>query len=72
MSYGDSEAVFRQRASEIGLSDDVCKSMTDEGIQTMAHLAFACNYSPGCQDEQPFIQLIKKLLKRDPNTIETI
>lgn len=71
MSYGDSEAVFRQRAAKIGLSDDVCKAMTDEGIKAMAHLAFACNFSPGCQHEQPFLQLVKKLLKREPSTIET-
>ena len=70
MSYGESAAVFSQRALEIGLTDANLKCLTDENITTMSRLAFCCNYTPG-QDEKPFIDLVKKLLKRDPNTLET-
>lgn len=70
MSFGDSEAVFSQRAVEIGLEDDVVKCLTDEGIKTMALFAFSCNFSPGAQDEKPFTDLIRKLLRRDTSTLE--
>ena len=70
MSYGESAAVFSQRALEIGLTDANLKCLTDENITTMSRFAFCCNYTPG-QDEKPFIDLVKKLLKRDPNTLET-
>ena len=70
MSFGDSEAIFSQRAREIGLADEAVKSLTDEGIRTMALFAFSCNFSPGASDERPFTDLIKKLLRRDPSTLE--
>ena len=70
MSFGDSEAVFSQRAVEIGLENDVVKCLTDEGIKTMALFAFSCNFAPGAQDEKPFTDLIRKLLRRDPSTLE--
>lgn len=70
MSFGDSEAVFSQRAREIGLEEPVVKCLTDEGIKTMALFAFSCNFSPGSQDEKPFTDLIRKLLQRDPSTLE--
>ena len=70
MSFGDSEAVFAQRAREIGLDDGAVKALTDEGIRTMALFAFSCNFAPGAADERPFTDLIKKLLHRDPSTLE--
>jgi hypothetical protein len=47
MSYGDSSAVFEQRALHMGLSADVLKQITDKGYKNMAMFAFSCNYSPG-------------------------
>eukprot|EP00435_Cladocopium_sp_Y103_P056490 s946_g19.t1 len=70
MSFGDSEAVFTQRAREIGLDEAAVKCLTDEGISTMALFAFSCNFSPGASDEKPFTDLIRKLLRRDPSTLE--
>ena len=70
MSFGDSEAVFKQRAGEIGLETDIVECLTNEGIKTMALFAFSCNFSPGSPDEKPFTDLIRKLLKRDPSTLE--
>ena len=70
MSYGDSEAVFTQRAKEIGLEADAVKALTDEGIKTMALFAFSCNFSPGSPDEKPLTDLVRKLMRRDPSTLE--
>lgn len=70
MSYGDSAAVFRQRAEEIGVTEAVLKSFTDEGLNTMATFAFSCNYAPGASDESAFVEMIKKTLKRDPTMLE--
>ena len=70
MSFGDSEAVFKQRAGEIGLENDVVECLTNEGIKTMALFAFSCNFSPGSPDEKPFADLIRKLLRRDPSSLE--
>eukprot|EP00435_Cladocopium_sp_Y103_P070387 s19_g35.t1 len=36
----------------------------------MALFAFSCNFSPGAADEKPFTDLIRKLLRRDPSTLE--
>ena len=70
MSYGDSTAVFKRRADEIGVSSDVFNALTAEGLTTMATFAFSCNYSPGASDEGAFMTLVKKVLKRDPSTLE--
>eukprot|EP00435_Cladocopium_sp_Y103_P075949 s164_g70.t1 len=70
MSFGDNEAVFTQRAREIGLDEAAVKCLIDEGIRTMALFAFSCNFSPGAADEKPFTDLIRKLLRRDPSTLE--
>ena len=70
MSFGDSRAVFEQRARNIGLSDAVIKLFTDASLDTMAKFAFACNYSPGGSDDKPFKDLLSKVLTRDPNLVE--
>ena len=70
MSFGDSKAVFEQRARNIGLTDAVIKLFTDASLDTMAKFAFACNYSPGGSDDKPFKDLISKVLSRDPNLVE--
>eukprot|EP00435_Cladocopium_sp_Y103_P072472 s116_g40.t1 len=55
---------------DLGLEDAAVKGLTDKGIKIMALFAFSCNFSPGAQDEKPFTDLIRKLLKRDPGTLE--
>lgn len=70
MSFGDSSAVFEQRSRAIGLSDDVIKGFKDNGLDTMAKLAFACNFSPGGSDDKPFKDLLTKVLGRDANLVE--
>ena len=61
MSYGDSTAVFEQRALHMGLSADVQKMIVDKGYKNMAMFAFSCNYSPGASTDKPFL---------DPNPAE--
>ena len=68
MSYGDSSAVFKQRAQEIGVSE--AEAFTDEGLNTMATFAFSCNYAPGASDEAAFVEMIKKTLAREPSMLE--
>ena len=45
MSYGDSSAVFEQRALHMGLSPEVLKQFVDKGFHNMALFAFSCNYA---------------------------
>ena len=70
MSFGDSAAVFAQRAKAIGLADDVFQKFKDENLDTMAKFAFACNYSPGASDDKSFKALVEKILGRDPSLVE--
>ena len=57
MSYGDSEAVFKQRALFMGLTPAVFEKLEAKGFTTMALFAFSCNYSPGASTGKPFLDL---------------
>jgi hypothetical protein len=70
MSFGDSKAVFEQRAKAIGLSEDVVTCFRDKSLDTMAKFAFGCNYSPGASDDKPFRELLAKVLGREPTLVE--
>ena len=70
MSAVDSHAVFKSRATAIGISDEVIELLKDCGLATMGKLAFASSYVPGSSDDAPFLDLIKKALKRDPTISE--
>ena len=70
MSFGDSKAVFEQRAKAIGLTDDVVNSFKNQSLDTMAKFAFGCSYSPGASDDKPLKDLITKVLSRDPTLVE--
>ena len=71
MSYGDSEAVFKQRALQMGLESGVFDLFVQKGYTTMARYAFSCNYSPGSSTDRPFIDMIKDVLGRDATALET-
>ena len=64
MSFGDSKAVFKQRAMAMGLG------MEEDGINIMATFAFAYNYAPGASSDAPLVEIIKKIIGRDPTTLE--
>ena len=42
MSFGDSKAVFKQRAMAMGMEEAVFRAFDRDGINTMATFAFAC------------------------------
>ena len=70
MSFGDSVAVFKQRATAIGLSDENYAKFRGENLDTMAKFAFACNYAPGASDDKAFQELMGKILGREPSLVE--
>lgn len=71
MAFAESSAVFASRAKEIGLAEDMVKTLAEAGIDSMATYAFACAFVPGNVDEKPFMEMLKKALKREPNLAET-
>ncbi|CAE7403501.1 unnamed protein product [Symbiodinium natans] len=71
MAFAESAAVFESRAREIGLSDDVFKALKEEGLDSMANFAFGCSHVPGSSNEDNFLSMLKKALKRDPSLAET-
>ena len=70
MSFGDSEAVFKQRALFMGLPDATFTLLKNKGYTTMALFAFSCNYAPGASSDAAFIDMIKDTLSRDPTAVE--
>ncbi len=70
MSYGDSKAVFKQRALFMGLTPAVFEKLEAKGFTTMALFAFSCNYSPGASTDKPFLDMIADTLGRDPSALE--
>ena len=70
MSYGDSTAVFEQRALHMGLESAVLKLIVDKGYKNMALFAFSCNYSPGASSDKPFLDMLNATLGRDPSATE--
>ena len=70
MSYGDSKAVFKQRALFMGLTPTVFEKLEAKGFTTMALFAFSCNYSPGASTDKPFLDMIANTLGRDPSALE--
>ncbi|CAL1143235.1 unnamed protein product [Cladocopium goreaui] len=70
MSYGDSSAVFEQRALHMGLEASVLKMFVDKGYKNMALFAFSCNYAPGAASDKPFVEMLQSTLGRDPNPSE--
>ena len=66
MSFGDSAAVFKARAADIGLTDDEFKKLEDQGLTTMASFAFCCHFNPSASDEKPLVDLVTKVLATAP------
>lgn len=70
MSTSDSEAVFKARFLEVGLTSDNYEAFKAEGIDSLGTLAFCCNYSPGQPDERPLSQFVASVLGKQPTTRE--
>ena len=70
MSYGDSSAVFEQRALHMGLDPAVLQQLQEKGYKSMALFAFSCNYAPGASSDKAFIEMLVATLGRDPAAAE--
>ena len=70
MSYSDSKAVFKKRAEAVGLAADVVQLFEDNGLTSMALLAFACNYNPSHADDTSLKELARTVLGRDATLVE--
>ena len=68
VSYSDSEAVFKKRFLELGLSEANYDAFNREGLNTLGTFAFSCNFAPGSSDERPLVQLATNVLGVAPNT----
>ena len=62
----DSIAVFKNRATEIGLDDATLRRLDDLGWNIYGKLAFASNYRPGQVDEAPLISLAEEITQTSP------
>lgn len=62
----DSEAVFRARALQVGLSSTDLDTIVAAGVKTFSTLAFACSYTPGSSDDSSFVTLVNRLFGVDP------
>ena len=69
MSFGDSKAVFNQRAIVMGMDEAVFRSFDRDGINAMATFAFSRNYAPGASSDAPLVKVKKKIIGRDPTTL---
>lgn len=68
----DSEAVFKNRAAEIGLSEVYIRRLGVLGWNTYGKLAFASNYQPGQLDEAPLIKLAEEITLTSPPPVEDL
>ena len=60
-SFGDSEAVFKDRVSAAGLDDAILKALTDAGFKTLSKFAFSSAYVPGSADDAAFVATVKAI-----------
>ena len=61
MAAVDSTAVFRARASAIGLDPTVLEALKNESLDSFARFSFCCNFSPGGADDGPLLRTLKRL-----------
>lgn len=62
----ESKPVFKARAAQIGISDLILAALDEESLCTFGAFAFSCAFQPGGADETPFVEMIKKVISRDP------
>ena len=65
--YLESEAVFKQRCAEIGLSVADHLSLVAATYTTMGRFAYGCSYVPGAPDDAPLIAMIDRICLRHPD-----
>ena len=65
--YIESEAVFKQRCSEIGLSVAQHLSLVSASYSTMGRFAYGCSYVPGAPDDAALIGMIDRICEGHPD-----
>ena len=65
-SFGQSEAVFKDRVTAAGLDANTLKALEDAGLNNLSKFAFSSSYVPGAADDAAFVKVIKDVLKQDP------
>ena len=65
--YIESEAVFKQRCAEIGLTVAQHLELHDASYSTMGRFAYGCSYVPGAPDDGPLIAMIDRICGRHPD-----
>eukprot|EP00971_Amphidinium_carterae_P344423 6484831-Amphidinium_carterae.2 len=58
MALITSEAEFRARVTQLGLSDDQWQKMRAKGWNTYATFAFSSGYTPGSPDDSQFLERV--------------
>ena len=62
----DSEAAFKHRALEVGMTEAYFQTLKAAGVSTYGKLAFVCGYTPGQGDEQVLFDAITALVGTAP------
>lgn len=62
----ESEAVFKQRCAEIGISPAGIAHLVTANFTTMARFAYGCSYVPGASDDAKLLEMIDKIVGQRP------
>lgn len=62
----ESEAAFKARASEIGISDEDISALKEGGINSHSRFAFCCAYQPGGGSEDVLFNYLEEVLGTKP------
>ena len=65
-SFSESEPVFASRCLKVGLSEADIAKLKEQGITTLAKVAFCCSYTPGSGDDSELIRALKDALGVEP------
>ena len=57
-SFSESEPVFASRCLKVGLSEADIAKLKEQGITTLAKVAFCCSYTPGSGDDSELIRAL--------------
>ena len=62
--------VFKARALQIGLKQPVLDLFSAKGLASFGTFAWSCSYTPGGNDETPFVDMVTRTLTRAPTDEE--
>ena len=70
MSNSHSSAVFKARALEVGVSQEIVDLLEAGHINTMSRLAFLTSYQPGQSDDSPLMSKLEEICTRELQAFE--